>query len=278
MTITRPEVGHAPPALLPRYDRVLAIWETGVRERFSGINIALLALVFIVVLLPLGAIFYLHSALLGVSTTNLLTLFDFPYEIDAWFFFLILLATSTGASIVAGDVAARTLTLYFSRPIERSDYLVAKSSVVGFWMGLGAIVPGLVGVVIVLSLGYVSLGTALTGAAGYFTVGLLATIVFTGIAVGLSSLTSRRVIAGAGIFGVLVGIEVVAVVFAGVSGQAYFDYLSPEADLFAVSQSVFQVGGSALDAGNAAAALLLEGAAAFGLAYLRIDRSEVVAG
>ena len=157
MTIRSPEYSLPPPTLLPRVSRLLAIVENEVRQRVGALNIVLLGFIFTVVLIPLVLSFYLGALLPGGTGTSALAVFYTPIALGAWFFFLVLLVSSVGAALIAGDLATRAITLYYARPIRRSDYLVAKASAAGIWILLATVLPGVVGVVIVLSLGYVSL-------------------------------------------------------------------------------------------------------------------------
>ncbi len=278
MSIRPPEYDRAPPALRPRSARVRAIVEEGVRERTRALNIVLLAFIFIVVLLPLGFIFYFEAtfgSLVG-SAPSRLSLLDFPFELDFWMFFLILLTASVGAASVAGDRATRALTLYLARPITRTDYLAAKTGVVGIWVGLGAILPGLIGVVILLALGYLSLPVALEGAGGYLLVGLIGTGAFTGLAILLSSLTARSTVAGAGIFGSLIGVHAVVAVLSGISGQSSYLYLSPIEDVLAMAKGVFGVSGNSLDPWVAGAGMVALAGVTLGLAHELLRGAEVV--
>lgn len=275
MTLYPPDYARPPPNLRPRWDRVEAIWQQAVRERATALNIVLLTLIYLVVILPLALVFSFGALLVGPNP-NALRLFDFPLAIAAWPFFLVLLASSVGAAVIARDVATRTLTLYFSRPIERSDYLVAKATAVGFWMLLGTVLPGVIGVVLLLSLGDISLALAVQGGLGYVAIGLLATIFLTALALLVSSVTSRPIVAGAGIFGALIGAQVVALAIGGVSGQANFDYVSPISNVLVVAQAVFGVSTGALNAGISAALLLGEAVGALLVVQVRLARAGVV--
>jgi ABC-type transport system involved in multi-copper enzyme maturation permease subunit len=280
MSIYLPDYSRPPPTLLPRGRRIQAILSAEVRARSRAINLVVLALIFVVVVLPVVLEFYLFS-LLGptglLQHSDPLPLFNEPFAIVAWPFFLVLLASSVGAAIVAGDLATRSITLYLSRPITPADYLVAKAGAVGVWLALGTILPGLVATAIVLALGYVSLWVALQAAAGFLLVGILGVVALTGLTVLLSALASRSTYAGAGIFGTLIGTLAIAAALSGVSGNAAFLYVSPIEDLLEVARAVFALPTSPLDPWIAGGALLGLGLVSLGIAYLRLSRTEVVA-
>jgi ABC-type transport system involved in multi-copper enzyme maturation permease subunit len=276
MSIAPPRYALPPPVLVDRRSRWLAIVREEFVRRLRAINLVFLALIFVVVLLPVVLDFYLRSFGLGLGGTSALSTFFEPFALSLWFVFMILLASTVGAAIVAGDFSSRAITLYLSRPITRSDYLVAKAGAVGLWLALGAILPGLVATVIVLSVGYVSLPVALSGAAGFALVGLLWTIAYTGIALALSALASRPVFAGAGIFGVLLGSEAIAQIFSAASGRHGFLYLSPEELVNAAARGAFGVSGNPIDPWISGTLLALVGVGGMLLAYARLATEEVV--
>ena len=277
MSIHLPEYSLPPPALLPRAGRLGAILETQIRERATALNFVLLGFISAAVLLTTVVPFYFASVTRGAFGGGAsAATFSLPYASGAWFFLLVLLSSSVGAGIIARDVASRALTLYLARPITRFDYLLAKAGAVASWIFFGAVLPSSVGCLIVLSLGYASLPLALQGFAGDLVVGVLAVAVFTGIGVFLSSLSARSALAGAGIFGTLVGSQAVAVLLTSISGTPGFRYLSPNEDLVAVANAAFGVTGDPLSPWLAAAILLGVSAATFGMAYLRLARAEVI--
>jgi ABC-2 type transport system permease protein len=276
MTIHPPRYSLPPPALLPRSRRVQAILRAGILERLGTMNIVLLALIYIVVLLSTIVPFYLFSLTPIPGSGPAIALFYTPFSIQVWFFFTVLLAASVGAGVIAGDVASRSLTMYLSRPISRLDYLVAKSGAVAVPLALGALLPGLIAVIIVLSLGYISLPVALVAAGVYALVGILAIASFTGVSVLFSAVSPKTLYAGAAIFGSLVATEVVAAAISGITNNTAVQYVSLDADLIAVAQPLLNAGGNPLDPWVAGGILVAFSVVAFLVAYLRLARTEVV--
>jgi ABC-type transport system involved in multi-copper enzyme maturation permease subunit len=277
VSVHLPEYARPPPLLLPRPRRVRAIIVSEFRRRLKALNIALLVLIFLVVDLPIVVDFYFAQLVGGFAPSVApITLFFVPFQLGVWAFFVILLAASVGAAIIAGDLASRSITMYLARPISRGDYLAAKASAAGAWISLGVLLPGWVAVVVVLALGYVSLPVALVAAGGFFLIAVLGVGALTALTLLLSALSSKSSYAGAGIFGVLIGTQAVASVLAGISGRSSFLYVSPLEDLTAVAQALFGVPGGSLDPWNAAAILVGVAAVSGTLAYLRLERTEVI--
>ncbi|HUI38714.1 MAG TPA: ABC transporter permease subunit [Thermoplasmata archaeon] len=276
MSIHAPRYSLPPPSLLPRWDRLLAIVAQGVKERLRALNLVLLSLTYVVVLLLIVVPFYLSSLASGFFGGITLSLFYTPFGAGVWSFFIILLASSVGAGIIAGDVATRSITMYLSRPISRLDYLLAKAAAVGIWLTLATILPGCVGAGIVLALGYVSLPLALEAIGGFLAAGILTVAAFTALSVLLSAISSKAVYAGAGIFGVLLGSEVIAAVVQAISNNPTALYFSLQDDVLAVAQAIFGVPSSSIDPWSAAGVLVAFSAVAFFLTYLRLERVEAV--
>jgi ABC-type transport system involved in multi-copper enzyme maturation permease subunit len=279
VSIFLPDYSRPPPVLLPRRNRVAAILSTEIRARSRVVNYVVLAMIYLVVDVPIVFEFYFRAnfgAFLPSSAPTL-SLFLAPFGAGPWAFFLVLLSSSVGAAIIAGDFATRAITMYFARPITRADYLVAKAGAVGFWIALGAVAPGVVGTIIVLALGYVGLPLAVEAVAAFVLVGLVTVVALTGITLFLSSLTSRSVFAGAAIFGTLVGAEAIGSVLSAVGRQSAFLYVSPIEDFGAVARGVFQAAGNPLNPWVAAGVLLGLGLVAGGLAFGRLRRAEVIA-
>jgi len=278
MTIFAPNYAPAPPALESRSKRALAILGHQIQVQSGVLNIVLLLFIFVVVVAPLVVTFYLSQFLpSGILGTTGLSTFYGPIGQQVWFILLIILVSSAGAAVIARDVATKAMTMYLARPIRPIDYLGAKSGALAFWVFLGGVLPGWVGTVIVLALGYVSLPLALEAIAGYFVIGVFSITAFTGLAVFFSSLTPRSTLAGAATFGALLGSDVVMGVLSGISGKVVFLYASPVQDVLAVAAGVFGASGNSLNPWSSGVVLVGFAVAAFGLAYVRLLRTQVIA-
>jgi ABC-type transport system involved in multi-copper enzyme maturation permease subunit len=217
------------------------------RERLSVMNIVLLALIFVVVLLQIIIPFYLGSLVPGLVGSPKLANFYLPFASEVWFFFAVLLTASVGAGVIANDRATKSLTMYLARPITHTDYLAAKASAVALWVGMGIVLPPLVGTIIVLALGYVPLSLALSATGAFLGVGLLTVLALTAVAVLLSAWAPKGSYAAAAIFGVLAGAQIVALAIQGITGRSGVLYFSVDQDTQAVAQAAFGVSGGALD-------------------------------
>lgn len=277
MTLHPPRYSLPPPDLRPHADRVRVVFWAAVRERLGVLNIVLLALIYIAVLLQIIVPFYLGSlapGLAGMSANRFLYL---PYSTQVWFFFEALFTASIGAGVIANDVTTRSLTMYLARPITHLDYLTAKFSAIALWLGIAIIAPALIGTIIILALGYVSLGVALGAAAAYLGIGLLTVLAFAGLAVLLSAYAPRSAYAAGAIFGILIGAEVIAAVLSGISGSSTIVYVSLGEDVLAVAQYAFGISGGVLDPLAAGLLLALVGTVGVALTYRKLATIDAVA-
>ena len=59
-------------------------------------------------------------------------------------YFVMILVLMVGPSLISQDLRFNALPLYFSRPVRRIDYFVGKLGVIGFFLGLVTVVPGVI--------------------------------------------------------------------------------------------------------------------------------------
>lgn len=206
-----------------------------------------------------------------------LATFHAPYASQIWPYLILIVATAVGSGCIADDLGSRSITLYLSRPIHLVDYLAAKSAAVAFWVGVAAIGPGVVGVVISAGLGLASGPVAFDALVAFGAVGGLTTVFFTALAVALSTLTSRGLYAGVGIFGVTLSTDLAANAIHGATGNSGILYLSPINDVLTGSESAFATGAVTDTVPGTGVALLVAAAVILLIvAWLRLDRVEVV--
>ena len=96
-------------------------------------------------------------------------------------FIMLLMCVFMGAELISGDLKFNSLPLYFSRPLEKSDYIAGKYSILLFYLLFFSLVPGVLLVIFkVIFTGQFS-----------FSIGLLLAILFYPLVVAFfySSLT-----------------------------------------------------------------------------------------
>jgi ABC-2 type transport system permease protein len=172
---------------------------------------------------------------------------------------LLLFSATAGPELLCPDRQSNVLALYFTRPLTRLDYLLAKASALLLVMGLIAVLP-----LVVLFLGNV---LTATGAMNYLgdhlddvprilLAGCVLTLFYSAISLAIASLTERRSIAVAFQLGVFLASGVVAsIVFftAHFSGRRWISLLAlqqlPDRFVDWVFGEPFQQGSMAGEAG-----------------------------
>lgn len=278
MTIHAPRYLLYQRKVLGRRDRIWALFAANVRLR--GFRLGPMILVVLGFVLIFGLL--LLEVLISDITTNSPTV-----GIQAFFpgidnillvFFVLLMTALVGAGIVADDLKSKAITLYLSRPITILDYIIGKGAVVVTLLALLAILPGLLTAVLALLLGYASPTVAGEAALAFLGVGLLLTVFFAGLALLLSSLTSRKAFAGVGIFAILLLDEFFAQVLASATNDLSWLYISPWEDVLSVGRTAFQVNPFTPVINSSVAFSVLFGmiVAVYAATYLRISRIQVV--
>ncbi|MGP8135293.1 MAG: hypothetical protein ACLQD8_04010, partial [Thermoplasmata archaeon] len=239
MSISPPRYSSGPLVRLGRTSRTLAIVRQQFLNQAGTATWAIVGLAYLTVILTVTVSAELASLVGQLSVAT----FESPYESSVLELLILIVATVVGAGCIAEDVGSRSIVLYLSRPIDLLDYLSAKIAATGSWIVMATVGPGLVGVGVVAALGIVSSTVALSAALGFVATGLLAAVFFTGLAVALSSLTSRSLYAGVSIFGVVLSLDIGAAVVDGITRNAKVLYADPVTDLRSVAQATFGVPG-----------------------------------
>jgi ABC-2 type transport system permease protein len=65
--------------------------------------------------------------------------------------FAMILVVLVGPGLISQDLRFNAMPLYFSRPLRRIDYFVGKLGIIGFFLGMVAIVPALIAYVLGIS-------------------------------------------------------------------------------------------------------------------------------
>src|SRR5438552_19166944 len=116
---------------------LLGIYILGRKWRFLVLMI-LSALPFVVLCVML----YLSTVLgrIPLLTINAKFFEDF---LSQQMFFVFIIAIYAGAGLIANDLKANALQIYFSKPITRRDYVMGKLGVLFFFLALPTLVPGM---------------------------------------------------------------------------------------------------------------------------------------
>ncbi|MGQ0798167.1 MAG: ABC transporter permease [Methanobacteriota archaeon] len=279
MSISLPTYTRRETPLLGRSKRVGVIITTGLRRELrrpasivvTGVGAALTT-IFSVVL-----VFFAPLFLPGLALD--LSFFYLPASNGAVLFFVTLIAAIVGSGLIADDLHSMALTLYLSRPITHADYVLAKAAILGPLIALVSVVPLVVTPIVAALLGVFPWDVALPAIGRSVLVGILFGAFYTAATLFLSSLTTRRAYAAAGVFAITFGLTFPAQILTAATGNPTFLYASAWENYLAVARALFGFVPPAptIDWPPALAILL----AATGLAalatYARMRTREVVA-
>jgi len=273
MSISAPRYVQAPVARVGRSSRLWSIVQRELRRRSTwGPLLAMVLTWFIITLWAVVAVFF--TSLTGGSVRNA---FESPYESVIWNLLILIVAATAGAGSLADDIGSRSITLYLSRPIHLTDYLLAKASAVGVWILIAAVGPGCVAAFVSAVLGWVSPTDALAAAGGCLALGIVTAVFFTGICLVLSSVTRRSLYAGVAIFGVVLSATAAVSVISGITQNANLLYADLTSNTQSIAEAAFGLPSPyPTDPAVSAAVMLLTGAVLITLAWWRLSRIEVV--
>ena len=193
-------------------------------------------------------------------------------------FFVTLMAAVVGSGLIADDRSSMALTLYLSRPITQADYLLAKASIVGPLVSMISVLPLVITPIVAGLLGLFDGTVALQAMGAGLALGLLLAGFYTAVSLFLSSLTSRRGYAAAGVFAITFGIGLPAELLAGGLNEPSLLYLSPWQCFLAVARGIYGAPQAPIDWGPALAILLSVTVVASLATYVRMRMLEVVTG
>ena len=115
----------------------------------QGINILGRKRRFLVLMILSALPFLVRCVMLYLSTVlgriPLLTINAKFFEdfLSQQMFFVFIIAIYAGAGLIANDLKANALQIYFSKPITRRDYVMGKLGVLFFFLALPTLVPGM---------------------------------------------------------------------------------------------------------------------------------------
>src|SRR3989454_11029766 len=264
--------------LLGRRNRVRAIIATGLRREFrrpAAIVVTVLGAAFTTIT---SIVLLIFAQILIPGQAADLTFFALPASNGFVLFFVSLMAAVIGAGLIADDMQSMAFTLYMSRPITQTDYLLAKAAILAPLVAMVTILPLLLTALVAALLGRVSWTIAVEAMGISLAIGGLRTAFSTAVTLFLSSLTRRKGIAAAGVFAVNFRLTVPARVLAERIGNASILYLSPCGDYVAVATVAFGATPTAIDWRAAPPALLGATALAAVVTYIRMRAVEVITG
>jgi ABC-2 type transport system permease protein len=188
--------------------------------------------------------------------------------------FAILLSIFGASGLVANDLRTGAILAYLSRPLTRRDYVLGKL-LVPLSLNLAVtLVPGLLLYLSGLSLApelYLKWELAWIGPA-IVVHGLAISLVVSLLTLAISSLSRSARVAGLGLFGMIVGLEMVRLILQQGFRQPYAMLLSVQTDLRALGVALFGLSDRQVVMGWGWPALVL---AVLSLACLAILRSRV---
>ena len=125
---------------------------------------------------------------------------------------IILFATVAGSSLISEDIENKSITLYYSSPIEKMDYILGKFGIIAALLSLITVVPTSV---MYWSL-TLTLDSEIQGTLWVWGSCILASLILTAffgmLILFLSSLTGNNKYAGASFFGLILGADAVAAI------------------------------------------------------------------
>lgn len=278
MSISVPTYRRRETPLLGRSHRLRAIAVAGLRREVRRVS-ALFVIIggALATIVPSILLVVFADALLQGQPRDL-TFFYLPLGMNPAILFFATLMAAVGSNLIADDIHTNALTLYLSRPITPGDYLLAKAGVLGVLVAMIALLPLALTPLFASLLGLFPWDIGLQALGISIGVGLLLAAFYTSQSLLLSSLTSRRAYAAAGVFAVNFGLAVPAEILSPLTHQPALLYVSPWQDVLAVARAAFGVPQGAID-WPPALAILLGAIAVAGVAtYVRMRAMEVVTG
>src|SRR3989441_9073793 len=278
MSISLPTYSRLELPLLGRRERVRAIIATGLRREFrrpAAIVVTVLGAAFTTIT---SIVLLIFAQILIPGQAADLTFFALPASNGFVLFFVSLMAAVIGAGLIADDMQSMAFTLYMSRPITQTDYLLAKAAILAPLVAMVTIVPLLLTAFVAALLGRVSWAIAVEAMGISVVIGGLLTAFYTAVTLFLSSLTRRESIAPARVFAGNFGLTVPARILATRIGKPAILYLSPWDDYVAVASVAFGATPTAIDWLAALAVLLGVTVLAALVTYLRMRAVEVITG
>lgn len=211
-----------------RLDRIWAIFaqDFGFRIR-QRTTIILLVLCYVMGIMPTILFTYVMISFAIVAGEGA------PTEIFSIFFSLlfiwvVIFTTVIGSPMISTDLKNNAVMLYFSRPLTKEDYFLGKFLTLFVLILFVTLIPAMIMSVTIAGLAteelklYMDVGKVILT---LNTVAVLIAVVFSAIALFISSLTKNYLYAGVGIFSILFFSNSIALLFSEIINEKLF-YLS----------------------------------------------------
>jgi len=153
----------------------------------------------------------------------------------------ILLTATAGSSLISEDIENKSITLYYSSPIEKIDYFLGKFGIIGSFISLVTVLPS---TILYWVLNLVS-STPIRENLWIWGASVLSSfliIVFLGILIlSLSSLTDNSKYVGASFFGLILGSSVIAGILYEVTNNKWAILISLLENLSIIREKIFKI-------------------------------------
>src|SRR5947208_5842400 len=251
MSISLPTYTRREMPLLGRRHRLRAIIVTGLRREFKRPAVIVSTLLGVALIVIISTAILLFAGLFLPGQTRDLSFFFVPASNGAILFFVTLMASVVGSALIADDLNSMALTLYLSRPITHADYLIAKAAILAPLISMIAVLPLVLTPFVAALLGLFAWTIALEAIGLSVLLGLLFTAFYTSVTLLLSSLTTRKSYAAAGVFAVTFGLTIPADFLASSIGNSALLYVSTCEEYLALARAAFGASGNQLEIGRA---------------------------
>lgn len=154
-------------------------------------------------------------------------------------FMLMMLCLVVFVDLICGDLKSNSFPLYFSRPLDRMDYILGKFSIILFYLLLFTLVPGLL-LMIFKFIFTGSLSADPRVLLGILVMPVLVSIFFASITLMVSSLTSNGRYVRIIILLIIIFSNSIAQILKAI-------FRSPYCELFSVTRNIVQMGAYVFD-------------------------------
>lgn len=165
--------------------------------------------------------------------------FNVFFTFDLMLFNMILLCVFIGSDLISADLKFNALPLYFSRPIDRKDYILGKYSIIMFYLLLFTLIPGILLIIFkIIFTGSFSINLILLLAVIFFP--FVISVFFSSLTLLISSFSSNRKFVWIAIFLIYIFSGVLAEMLNSIFKKSYFFLFSIEVNVKQTGSFLFQ--------------------------------------